>query len=215
MDKKTVIQLFNAGSARGSRRLASDGVARNAFQSHGLEVEVWTPHRWPWNPFAKMHNAYCGLDPLRALKVLLTARKADLICAHLESSFLILLLRRLFCFRVRVLIWEMPWSPGWRFRETVARLALPRAEGCVVFGRNQIHLIHREYGNEVRVFFQLFHTDTELYSPRPGTSSARKIVWSCGLDAGRDFSVLLEASKHVDALFRIKAARLHAPAMNF
>jgi glycosyltransferase involved in cell wall biosynthesis len=162
-----------------------------------------------------MHNAYCGLDPLKALKVLLTARKADLICAHLESSVLILLLRRLFCFRVPVLIWEMPWSPGWRFRETVARLALPRAQGCVVFGRNQIHLIHREFGNGVPVFFQLFHTDTEFYSPRSGTPSARKIVWSCGLDAGRDFSVLLEASKHVDALFRIKAGKLRAPANEF
>lgn len=215
MNKEFVIQLFNVGPNQGSRRLRPRAVASTAFQSMGLDVEVWTPHRWPWNPFARMHNAYRGLDPVRALKVLLTARNADLICGHLESTVLILLLRRLFRFRVPVLIWEMPWSPGWRFREIVSRLALPRAQGCVVFSRNQIDLIHKEYGTNVPVHFQRFHTDTDFYSPRPASASARRTVWSCGLDAGRDFSVLLEASRHVDALFLIKAKNLTAPADQF
>jgi glycosyltransferase involved in cell wall biosynthesis len=215
VDAKTVIQLFNAGPALGLRALPPGEVASAAFQSMGLRVEAWPPNQWPWNPFARMHNAYGGLDPLRALRVLLKARKADLICAHLESSVLILLLRRIFRFRVPVLIWEMPWSPGWRFREIVSRLALPRAQGCVVFSRNQVELIHKKYGTTIPVYFQLFYTDTDFYAPRAGAESARKIVWSCGLDAGRDFSLLLEASRHVDALFRIKARNLRASAVEF
>jgi glycosyltransferase involved in cell wall biosynthesis len=213
--EKNVIQLFNVGPADSHRPFPPGEVAMAAFKSVGLKSEIWPPYHRPWNLLDRMHNAYQGLDPLRALKVLLTARKADLICGHLESTVLVLLLRRLFGFRVPIVIWEVPWSPGWRFREIVSRLALPRADGCVVFSKNQIDLIHKEYGTDVPVYFQHFHTDTDFYSPRTASASAHRIVWSCGLDAGRDFSILLEASKHVDAQFRIKAKNLDAPAEQF
>jgi glycosyltransferase involved in cell wall biosynthesis len=189
----------------GSSRPTENG--NRTLQNAGIQVDTIPTYRWPWNPFARMHNAFCGLDPLRTLKVLLTCRKADLICAHLESSILLLLTRRIFRFRVPILIWEVPWSPGWRYRETLSRLAIPRAQACVVFSSNQIGLIRDQFGPNVQVFFLPFHTDTEFFSPRPRIGTQPRIVWSCGLDSGRDFAVLLEASKNLDAVFRIKAPR--------
>jgi glycosyltransferase involved in cell wall biosynthesis len=214
--EKTVIQLFNGGAAPETQPDRLGEIANQAFQDAGLKVRTLPPHRWPWNPFARMHNAFRGLDPLRTLRVLLSCRKADLICAHLESGVLLLLARRIFRFKVPLLIWEVPWSPGWRYREIVTRLAVPRAQGCVVFSSNQIGLIHEKYGPDVPVFLQPFHTDTEFYSPRPGADSQCKIVWSCGLDSGRDFAVLLEASRDMDAIFRIKAPKnVNAPAADY
>jgi glycosyltransferase involved in cell wall biosynthesis len=214
--EKTVIQLFNGGTAHEMQPNRVGEIANQAFQDAGLKVRMLPPHRWPWNPFARMHNAFRGLDPLRTLKVLLSCRKADLICAHLESAVLLLLARRIFGFKVPLLIWEVPWSHGWRYREIVTQLAVPRSQACVVFSRNQIGLIHEKYGPDVPVFFQPFHTDTEFYSPRPGADPQRKIVWSCGLDSGRDFATLLEASRNLDAIFRIKAPKnLNAPAAEF
>jgi glycosyltransferase involved in cell wall biosynthesis len=193
--------MLGTGSSRSSE------IGNRTLQDAGIQVSTIPTYRWPWNPFARMHNAFCGLDPLRTLKILLTCRKADLICAHLESSVLLLLTRRIFRFKVPILIWEVPWSPGWRYRETLSRLAIPRAQACVVFSVNQISLLHDKYGPNVQVFFLPFHTDTEFFSPQPRTETQPRIVWSCGLDSGRDFSVLLEASKNLNAVFRIKGPK--------
>jgi glycosyltransferase involved in cell wall biosynthesis len=201
--KYRVIQLFNTGPA-GKNSSRQTVESNSELAEAGLEVKTIHPFGWPWNPFARMHNAFRGLDVLRSIHVLVNERRADLICAHLESAIVILLFRRLFFFHVPVLIWEVPWSPGWRYREILSRIAIPRADHCVVFSTNQLQLIRDSFGENVNVSFVPFCIDTEFFRPQPRSTDAAKFVWSCGLDAGRDFGVLLEASKGLDLLFRIK-----------
>jgi glycosyltransferase involved in cell wall biosynthesis len=206
-EQTLVVQLFNGRAPTARNRPESEFDTHPVLRAQGFKTRELTTYPWPCNPFANMHNAYRGLDPLRALCVLLKYRKAGLICAHLESAAVILMLKKLFFFRVPVLIWEVPWSPGWRYREILSRIAIPRADTNVVFGSNQIQLLRACYGESVLVEPILFCIDTDYYRPVPrSTEVHRPVVWSCGLDPGRDFGLLLEAAEGIDATIRIKAA---------
>lgn len=211
----TLIQLFN-GRDDGSRAKPSPDSEprhRNAEQvlrDNGFFVETIPTFGWPWNPAAKLHNAYLGVDPLRALRVLFTRRKAAVVCAHLESGLLILLLRRLLGFRPPVVIWEVPWSPGWKYREIVSRLAIPRADCCVVFSSNQINMLHDRYGKDIPIVFIPFCIDTDFYRPMPAPDGIEPYVFSCGFDAGRDFDTLLDVAARIPGRVMIKAARSFA-----
>jgi glycosyltransferase involved in cell wall biosynthesis len=209
-----IVQLFNGGDRpetweqEQKRESEPDHLrAQGTLTEMGLDAEIIGAFGWPWNPLAKRHNAFLGLDPLRALRVLLTRRKAAMVCAHMESAVIILLLRRLFRFRPPVVIWEVPWSPGWAYRERVARLAIPRAACAIVFSSNQIELVRQAYGPRSSVMFVPFCVDVDFYRPQPGIDSRPASILSCGLDAGRDFDVLLEASKDLPASVTIKAGR--------
>lgn len=202
--RKTVVQLFNGKS--GTRYAKKKDLTTNpTLAAAGFETREILSENWPINPFARMHNAYRGLDPVRALRVLVTERNADLICAHLESALLILLLRPFFFFRVPVLIWEVPWSPGWRYRDLTCRLAIPRADWCVVFGSSQLQLIKDNFGSGVKASVIMFCVDTDFYKPQPALAQPERYIWSCGVDPGRDFNLLLEATKDIDITIRIKA----------
>ena len=177
------------------------------LENSGFVAETIPAHDWPWNPAAQMHNAYLGLDPLRAVRVLLTRRKAAIVCAHLESGLLILLLRRLFRFRPPVVIWEVPWSPAWTYREIVSRLAISRADCCVVFSSSQIKMLHDAYGHDKPIVFIPFYIDTNFYRPMPRPTGVEPYVFSCGLDAGRDFDILLKVSANIPGRIMIKTGR--------
>ena len=207
-----LLQLFNAG-----RRLAAPfpGERPDHLRSEGvLAFAGWDSvtipfHGFPVNPLANAHNAYAGLDPIRALRVLLGERDAACVCGHMESVVIVLLLRRLFRFAPKVVVWEVPWSSGWAFRERVARLALPRADACVVFDASQIALVRERYGSDVSVVAVPFYVDVDFFSPRhPGMeatlhaadlfpdlpgSGGEGYVYTVGRDAGRDFQIVVDA----------------------
>lgn len=207
-----IIQLFNVHGDESSTELAPDsGPSHIGFEqvleNSGFVAETISPYTWPWNPAARMHSAYLGLDPLRAVRVLLTRRKVAIVCAHLESGLLILLLRRLFRFRPPVVIWEVPWSPGWTYREIVSRLAISRADCCVVFSSSQIKTLHDNYGYDKSIIFIPFYIDTDFYRPLPRPAGVEPYVFSCGLDAGRDFDILLDVSANIPGRILIKMGR--------
>lgn len=177
----------------------------SVLENAGFSIETIEPFSKPWNPAHNMHNAFRGLDPLRAMRVLLTRRKTDIVCAHMESACVRLLLRWIFGFKAPVVIREIPWSPGWAFRERIARLTLPRADRAVVFSSNQIELTRAAYGDQTRVAFIPFCVDLAFYYPQPFSGDTQPYVFSCGLDAGRDFGTLLEASRGLSARVMIKA----------
>ncbi len=213
---RRLVQLFNAGHHRSRPDPAPDSAPNHLrfereLEAAGFAVETIPAYGWPWNPAARMHNAYLGLDPLRALKVLLTRRRAAIVCAHLESTLLILLLRRLCHFRPPIVIWEVPWSPGWAYRERVSRLAIPRADCSVVFSSSQIQLVRSVYGQHTPVVFLPFCIDVEFYRPLPKVPGVRPYILSCGMDPGRDFAILLDVSGAIPADITIKAGRTFAP----
>ena len=209
---ETLIQLFNScGDGSGGKiEIGSEPSHRrfeHVLRDFGFAIETIPSHDWPWNPAAKMHNAYVGLDPLRAIRVLFTRRKALIVCAHLESGLLILLLRRLLRFHPPVVIWEVPWSQGWTYREIVSRLAIPRADCSVVFSSNQIQMLRSLYGEQTPVAFIPFCIDVDFYRPMPRPAGVEPYVFSCGLDAGRDFGLLLEVSANIPGRIVIKTGR--------
>jgi glycosyltransferase involved in cell wall biosynthesis len=163
--------------------------------SSGLRPKVLSILPWPWNPAARRHEAFGGIDPLRGLRVLLTQRSVALVCAHFESAAVILLLRRWLRFKPPVVVWEVPWSPGWRYREWLNRLVLPRADCVVVFGRNQIELARRYCSARTVVAFVPFCIDLGFYRPQPGASPKARQILSAGQDVGRDFDVVLRATQ--------------------
>jgi len=178
---------------------------REVFDAAGLDFEIIPPSRFPWNPFARMHNAYAGLDPLRALRVLFTRRRALAIVGYTESpTLLLLLLRRLLFFRPPVLLWEVSWSVGWAWREWLCRRTIPHADRAIVYSSNQLALLDRLYRPRPHGVFQPMAVDLEEFHPLP--AEAHHIL-SVGLDAGRDFGLLLTATKGMDVPVRIKAGR--------
>jgi glycosyltransferase involved in cell wall biosynthesis len=202
--KKFVVQLFNGASVPKANERKRIHETDSSLAKAGLDVTTILPFSWPWNPFAKKHNAFRGLDPLRAIRVLLTQQSVDLVCAHLESAAVLILAKKLFLFRPPILIWEVPWSPGWKFREKLSQFVIPRADYCVVFSKSQIGLIHKAFGRNVPTAFIGFCLDTEFFKPRPAHKPSCEFIWSCGLDEGRDFSTLLEASRTISTRFLLK-----------
>ena len=176
----------------------------------GLTTEIVTIQGQPWNPAAHLHEAFAGLDPLRALRILLTRRKAALICAHLESAVVLLLLRRLFRLRSPIVVWEVPWSPGWRYREFVNRLAVTRADCSVVYSSSQVALVKKTFGDATPVAFVPFCVDLDFYRPaRPPQSG---YIFSTGLDRGRDFALVLQATQGMSHPVLIKTGALRFDA---
>jgi glycosyltransferase involved in cell wall biosynthesis len=201
-----VVQLFNAnrqpaGNDPYPRR------AENILNALGFVPVTRSLSEFPWNLGRRWHNAYRGLDPIRALKLLLFDRDADLICAHMESAAIPLLLRRWCGFRPKIIIWELLWSPGWRYRDILSRLLVPRADATVVFGSSQVALAKTLYGPDCKVVFVPFCIDTEYYRPAPAPPDDGIGIFSCGADEGRDFPLLIEACNGLDIPVLLKTAQ--------
>lgn len=210
-DRPLVVDLFSGGWHPRHPRQPSgpepDSLAeQKALEAAGFDVEIIASYGWPWNPAARMHSAFRGVDPLRSLRVLLTRRRAAIIRAHMESALVPLLLRRAFGFRPPIVIWEVPWSPGWAYRERVGRIAIPRADRVVVFSTNQVDLIRDIYTENVRSVFVPFYVDVDFFKPQTQSYNVNSFILSSGLDSGRDFDIILRVSKEIRGQFKIKAA---------
>ena len=208
MKSRLLLQLYNA-SSRTSQISADGSEAPNHLQkeyvlkTHGFEVKTIPLSGRILNPFHRLHNAYRGLDPIRALRVFIFYQRAFCICAHMESLLLIILLRSLFRFRPTVIVWEVPWSPGWRYREIVSRIVLAKADLCVVFSRNQIELVKSQFGSQIRCYFIPFCVDVEFF--KPGISSDSDYIFSTGRDIGRDFGLVIDIAKVFTIPIKIRA----------
>jgi glycosyltransferase involved in cell wall biosynthesis len=130
----------------------------------------------------------------------------------MESALIPLLLRRIVGFRPPIIIWEVPWSPGWAYREWVGRRTIPRADRSVVFSKNQIDLVHRTYGKNARSVFVPFAVDIDFFQPQPDEYGAESYILSVGIDYGRDYGVLLKVSRDIPSQFWIKIN--HCPIDN-
>lgn len=217
MERPLVVNLFGGG---GKPNLGSPVAGSEpdkswaALEAAGFAVETLPAYNWPWNPAARMHSAFQSVDPLRSLRVLLRRRNAAIICAHMESALVPLLLRRMFRFRAPIILWEVPWSPGWAYRELVARLTISRADRAVVFSANQIDLVRQAYGGNARPAFVPFCVDVNFFRPRLRNNASVPYILSSGLDKGRDFDLLVKVSAEIPTPFKIKIANLPASVSN-
>src|SRR4051794_19234327 len=163
------------------------------LEPHGYSRARLDPFGLPWNPFARSHPALLAIDPVRALCVLLFHRRADIIVCNFESSaLLILLLRRLFLFRGKVVVYDVGVAGTWRLRDMILRLVVPRADLLLPLGRNQVAGLLAIGARPDRVHPMRQGVSTDFFLDAGDTPDG--YVLAVGDDVSRDYATLLAAS---------------------
>jgi glycosyltransferase involved in cell wall biosynthesis len=173
---------------------------------HGVIKLLRDRTRFPWNPLARRHVFYAGLDPLRALRILCFDRHVDLVlCVFENTAFLLLLLRRLFRFRPPIAILEI--SPrGWRPRDLVLDWVVPHADLVIALTRAQARYVETTWRLKRPPEVLDWVIDETYYSPHP-ISTGGGYVLSVGEDVSRDFSSLIAACATLDCKLVLKTRK--------
>ena len=147
------VQSFRPGEAPDPDRL------RRLLAERGIDFVVVDPLAPPYNPWGHAHPFFAGLDPVRALLLLLRHRSADLVISVFESGALfLLLLRRPFFFKPPIALWDVAEHGSWRPRRLALNLARPI---------HRTYLVARRRGN-----FGARRGDAD----RVGVVSARRVA---------------------------------------
>jgi glycosyltransferase involved in cell wall biosynthesis len=177
---------------------------------YGIDVEVMDPTPRPLNPFAGWHSLYQSFDPYRALKIMLRRRRVDLVIATNDGSALLLvLLRRLFRFKVPIVIWDLCPTPDWRLRDRLQDYVVPRVDGILAIHASQAPYIARRWGPGIPVSLSGYSIDTDFYHPR--YHEPPEHIVAVGDDAERDFPTLLAAMEGVPAELVIRTSQTLSP----
>ena len=178
--------------------------------AEGFDVTILDPLPFPWNPLGGRHPLLQGIDPLRALRVLLCHRRVDAVIAVFEGpAVLPALLRRLFRFRPRLLMWDLTLT-DWRLRQRIQDLVIPRLDEILVLGSNQVADIAARWPAHAMVTYIGHYVDTGFFRPLPSGEGAG-FVLSVGDDGGRDYDTLLQAIVGLDAEVVIRTHRRLPP----
>lgn len=171
-------------------------IGRRRMVELGATVRVVNPFRFPWNPLAKKGGYLRGLDPLRAIWVLLTCRKASaIICVTESSALVLLLLRRLFFFRPKVLLWDASLGNPWKFLQWVQRRVFRRADGLLMLSQQQCELLKSKYRIRGHVANVGYYVDEHFFHPRYSVTG--EYILAVGDDRSRDYETLVEAVRSV------------------
>ena len=176
------------------------------FRDQGLIVDQCDPYSRPWNPLAKSHPLLSGIDPLRALHVMTRARAYDAVIADFESPALLpLLLRGVFRYRPPIVMIDIGLAQGWKLRDKILDMVVPRIDGIIALGQVQVDFIQDRWHPRGMVTFVPMHIDTEFYRPSP--FQPNRTILSVGDDIGRDFQTLLTATEGLDAEVLVKTSQ--------
>jgi glycosyltransferase involved in cell wall biosynthesis len=119
-----------------------------------------------------------------------------------SGSLLILLLRKLFRFRVKVAIWDVSLTENWKIKETISALTIPRADAIFVLATTQEDYIRRKWKQSKNIM-RIGHMVDTAFFEKQGQAELG-YIFSIGNDAGRDFDLLLDAIDGVDVEVIIK-----------
>src|SRR5262249_38251592 len=187
---------------RGHDPLWIDGRRREL----GIETLLLDPANRPWNPFAGRGSLLEGLDPLRALRVIVRERHCDLVISVFESPAVpLVLLRRFLGYRPKIAVWDLGLADNSRLRQFYLNLVVPNVDGIMVLGSNQKDIIGDRWRAKGRVEVIHQHVDTDFFQPLPVTADGP--ILSVGDDAGRDYDCLIRAASGIEAPILIKTRR--------
>ena len=160
----------------------------------GIRYRRIDPYRWPVNPAARAHSLLRAIDPVRALRVLLFARSADVVFSVYESGALLLvLLRRLLLFRGRVVILDLGVIEGWPMRRRLQNLVVPRADLLLPYSAHHAAAIARAWPAVAgRVQPVLAHVDCDFFTAAADQPDGP--VLAIGDDVSRDYATLLDVA---------------------
>ena len=163
------------------------------LRKQGIETIRIDPGRRPWNPFGRSHPVLAAIDPLRALRVMIGHRDADaVLCCYESSSLALLLLRRMFRFRARIAIYDIGGADGWRLRDAILRMAVPRADLLLPLANVQVARLERLGAKPGAVRPTGDSTSTRFYAVADDMPDG--YVLAVGDDVSRDYGTLLEAA---------------------
>jgi glycosyltransferase involved in cell wall biosynthesis len=182
-------------------------IFRVLAEEHGVDVEIIDPLFPGWVPFVHRHPIYRGLDPFRALKVLLRRRHVDLVISVFESSAsLIGLARRWFRFQPGLLMWDIAPDEKWRVRRGIQDITVPRVDGVLLLSSWQTDYLERHWsaGSKCRAVWQ--HVDTGFYVPVDACPEGP--ILAIGDDHGRDWATFVKAIAplDIDVVVKTKAS---------
>jgi hypothetical protein len=114
--------------------------------AQGIDLVRIDPAGWPLNPLAGQHSMLEGMDPWRALRVLLFERRADLVVSVMDGPAVpLLLLRRLFGFTTPIVLHDLAPAEKWRLRRRVQNFVVPRVAGIMILPSSQTAYIARRW----------------------------------------------------------------------
>ena len=165
--------------------------------NHGIDVELVDPDVPKWMPLVHRHPIYRGLDPVRAIKVLLGRRNVDVVISVFESSATVLsFLRSWIPFRPKLIMWDIAPDEVWRPRRWLQNLTVPRVDNILLLSSHQQSYLEKRWhaGDKAKMIWQ--SVDTDFYQPEPAQPQGP--VFAIGDDHGRDWSTLIEALAPLD-----------------
>lgn len=178
----------------------------HGFTKNGVSFFERDLHSFPLNPLAKKGSFLAGLDPLRALKVLLFDRHADVIVSVFESNvFFILLLGRFFRFKPKVVLWEVS-GRGWPKRDKVLDYVLPRVDHVLVLTEDQKKQVDSLYKLRNPAEIVGFAIDDCFFSADPQRKLDQGYVLAVGDDISRDYPTLIEACRGLGLPLKIRSS---------
>lgn len=167
---------------------------KRGFEKNGVMRTGRDLHSFPWNPLVKKGTLLAGLDLLRALKVLLFDRKADVIVSVFESNvFFVLLLRGLFRFKPKIVLWEIS-GRGWGIRDKLLDYVVPRIDHVFVLTEDQRRKVEAQYKLRNPAQVLGFAIDDEFFRSTSQNTDERYVL-AVGDDVSRDYPTLIEACR--------------------
>ena len=161
--------------------------------ARGYSYRRIDPFGLPWNPFAKAHPLLCAIDPIRALRILLFHRHTDIVlCFYESAALLILLLRRMFLFGGKVVVYDVGVGGSWRLRDFILRLVVPRADMLLPLGHNQVAGLLAMGARPGTIQPVLDAISTEYFHEVEDQPDG--YILAVGDDISRDYATLLKAS---------------------
>lgn len=169
------------------------------LQADGHEVDVVEPSKGWLNPYPDQ-SFMRGLDPLRALRVLMArARDADIVISTFEAGALLpIALRGPAFFKPKIALWEFNPDPDWKLRTRIQNFIAPRLDLIMVLDEAQKAYLENLPLPPKRVEAIGAHVDEEFYRPAPQKRRPRTVL-AVGNDVARDFDSLFEAARGLDA----------------
>jgi glycosyltransferase involved in cell wall biosynthesis len=170
----------------------SDGL--QFLEAEGFSVAIEDPYPVPLNPFARTHEVFSGLDPLRAVRVALRGYDAVLAIGA-SSAWCTDRVLRLGRRRTPVIMIDPAMGP-WKLRKRMQDRIIPRVARVIVYGRVQLDHLREQYAGRARGVFVHHRADVRFYDPAtsPGPPpQAGRYVLAIGDDVSRDFDTLVRA----------------------
>ena len=158
----------------------------------GYQYERVDLNAFPKNPAARAHPLFKAIDPLRALAILTRKRRTMVAICFFESAALVLLmLRRLFLFRGKVIVVDLG-LPDWRPRKILLDFVVPRADAILPYSVAQANAIRTTWPSAKLVVPVQAQVDVTFFAE--AADQADGPVLAIGDDRSRDYGTLLQSA---------------------